>query len=376
MAPSTFLIPSVAVTPTESMTLVIPPSNLSQPEQISALACLISTMRHRFTDQKQAVEVVYNLLQLGIPELRTSAADLHSLSVVRVSPTKAEYLTWAGLLGGEEAQVNPNLPTLPGIAMEEAMAVTKEVAVYVALASIFICLGKQASEQARTSVLDNRPDALTRRFTVAEADQVLLPGRSAGPVRENLEEVYNAFANYTELRKVVVLFFLGVQQNVKYPPIYLQVMLTNFSLMRNSGMTHVEAILEMTQMEPWVLRVPKLAPCWKRFQTDLEAFQEVDPAVRPYHRLLVDQHEFLFVSSGLRPLIAVAGALKEEVEKTFQGYAYNKEAYADLVEETLALRQGYRPTHSMSVLAAMLGVQDVELPAKAPRAERRHQGPV
>lgn len=182
-----------------------------------------------------------------------------------------------------------------------------------------------------------------------------------------MEGIYNSFANYTEVRKAIILLFLGLRHSAQHLPIHLEIMMTNFSLMRGSGMTHVEAVTKLIQMHPWVMSVPELEPFFYRFARDLEAFQEVDPAVRPYHRLLVPQSEYLFVSSEIRPLIAVAGAFIEEVEKTFSGYVYNKEVYTDLIEKVKSYVPGYNPTSSMTRLADLLGVKTAPLPArKAP----------
>jgi len=358
-------IPIVTLTATESITVVQPPPSLTRDELMSALAGLISTLQVPPVDQRGTVEVVYNLLQLGIPEIRGITGGFTSLNAITVAPTKSEFLIWAGLEEEGTNHANPALPSLPGPVIPEAQAVTKEGAIFIALASLLFCIGRQATENAKASVLDNRPDALIRRFGLGEEDQVLLPGRSAGPSREALELIYNAFANYTEVRAAITVFFIALRKQGAHLPIPLEIMMTNFNLMRGSGMTHVEAIIKLIRMHPWVLRVPKLEPFFYKFAEELEKFEKLDVDIRPYHRLLVPQAEYLFLSSELRPVIAVAGAFIEDVEKTFGGYVYNRTVYQDLIDEVKAMAPGYTPSSGLTKLATLLQVADEPLPPKA-----------
>jgi len=308
------------------------------------------------------VECVYNLMLMGVPEMASVTNSFTSLKYTPISPSRTDILTW---VGAEKKQLTPQgelLPTLFSPVVDTAYSVTREEAVYIALSSILFCIGKQASESAKASVIDNRPDALLRRFQIPEEDQVILPGREAGPSREALEMVYNAFANYTEVRGAIVLFFLAVKREAHHLPIHLEILMNNFQLMRGSGMTHVEAVMRLVQSHPWTLRVPELQPYYHKFMADLEVYQGVEVDVRPYHRLLVPQSQFLFLSSELRPLIAVAGSFHEDIEKTFSGYVYNKANYMALIDKVKGYAPNYKPTTSFSRLASLLGVQEAELP--------------
>jgi len=279
-----------------------------------------------------------------------------------VSPSKEEFLHWVNLGEGSPPEGGVQLPSLPSDPREEAGAITHEGAVYIALSSLLFSIGKQATESAKSSVLDSRPDALIRRFNVREGDQILLPGRSAGPGRELMEQVYNSFANYTEIRFEIMRLFLGLKRGGHHLPIHLEIMMTNFNLMRGSGMTHVEAVIKLVRMHPWVLKVPDLEPYFHRFSDDLTKFEQIEEDIRPYHRLLVPQGEYLFLSSEIRPLIAVAGSFLEEVEKTFGGYVYNKATYQALVDRVHSYVPGYQPQKQFSVLAGLLGVKEEPLP--------------
>lgn len=348
------------------MVVVAPPSGLSAQERQAIIACLISTLKTAPTDYREAVELVYNILQLAIPGIRTLTADIRSVTIRVVNPTREEMLGWVGLdelpEGGERTQ----LPRLPGPVVPAAMAVTSTFAVYTSVASLLFSLGKQASESASAAALDKRPDALIRRFTVAEEDRILLPGREAGPVRESLEYIYNAFSVYSEIRSEVIRYLIGVQRGSLHFPISMEIILTNFALMRGAGMTHVDAVLRLAKMHPWTLKVPQLEPFWAKFAHDLVLFNQIEEDVRPYHRLLVPQSSFLFISQSLAPLVAVAGHFIEEVDKTFANYVYRKADYSDLIDLVAKMAPSYIPTHRVDTLAALLGVSDVPLPQSKP----------
>lgn len=355
-------IPTVTVEAEETIRVVIPPDTLKREEINTIIACLVSTLKVVPGTYIQAVETVYNIMQLSMPGLRHQMTDVKAVRLVAVKPTREATLEWLGL--GEEGagKDKDQLPRLAGPIVGDAKAVTLTEAVYAAVASVLFAMGRQASESASASALSNRPDALIRRFTIAEGDRLLLPGREAGPCRESLELIYNAFSVYTELRGEVVRYLIGVQRSLAHFPIHLEVILTNFHLMRNAGMTHVDAIMKLARMYPWTLKVPQLEPYWSKFVGDLRQFEQIDEDVRPYHRLLVPQSAFLFLSPDLAPLIAVAGHFIESVEKTFGGYVYRKDHYKELLDYVDQYVPGYTPTTQVSTLAALLGVSDVPLP--------------
>ncbi len=111
------------------------------------------------------------------------------------------------------------------------------------------------------------------------------------------------------------------------------------------------------------MRVPELRPYYKKFAEDLDAFKKFEKEVREYHRLLVPPSQYLFLSSELRPLIAVASDLIAEGEPTFGEYVRNKSNYANLISKVRARAPAYQSTAGASNLAALLGVKEEPLPA-------------
>lgn len=365
MSTNSYNLPTITLEAHEKFRVIQVPKDLTKDERMSVIAAAISTLHATPPDQRQLVELVYNLLILGIPEMATVTNSFTSVSYEQVSPTRMQLLVWVGLEPGTDGAASLLLPELPGEVREEAYAVTKELGVYIALSSLLFSLGKQATESSKASVLDNRPDALIRRFDLSEEDQILLPGRESGPSRKTMETIYNAFANYTEIRAAITLFFLALRRQRQHLPLHLEVMMTNFQLMRGAGMTHVDAVLKLVRMHPWVLRVPKLEPFFEKFIVDLEKFNAIEADIRPYHRLLVPQIEYLFLSSELQPIIAVAGAFIEEVEASFSGYVYNKAKYQNLINEVKSYVPNYNPSAGLTRMADLLGVRDEPLPKRA-----------
>lgn len=367
-------IPVVEIEAEEQLAVVIPHESLTREERNTIIACLISSLHTTPHEYRTAVELVYNIIQMALPGIRAQTPDIRSMQVRLVSPSRDEMLSWVGLSDTVGRARAPALPDLPGPINPAAQAVTSTPAVYIAVASLLFSIGRQASESASAAALDKRPDALIRRFTIAEEDQLLLPGREAGPARPSLELIYNAFSVYSEVRGEIVRYLIGVQRSADHFPISYEIILTNFNLMRGAGMTHVDAILRLVKMHPWTLKVPQLEPQWAQFAKDLVEFNKVDPDIRPYHRLLVGQASYLFLSPNLAPLIAVAGHFIQQVEKTFANYVYRKEHYTELIEMVDQYAPGYVPTHKVDQLAALLGVTDVDLP-KVERDSDGHTPP-
>lgn len=359
-----YSIPAVQNQSIEEIALVTPKATLAHDDAKTVLAALISTLRTKPATQIQTVETSLNLFTLALPGLRAQLGNARTVTIKAVSMSATEMRYWLDVETPPDGQPRPQEPSLIDQPDMAALAVTNTAAVYAAVASVLFAIGRQASESARTASLDKRPDALIRRFDIPEADQVLLPNRAVGPSRETLEMVYNSFANYTELRSIVISYFIGMKRSSSHYPLPTEVLMTNFHLMRGAGMTHVDAILRLAKMHPWTLKVAKLEPYWAKFVHELVKFNGVEEDVRPYHRLLVGQGDYLFISSEYRPLIAVAGDFIKDVEQTFSGYVYNAGTYTDLIAEVRSYAPHYTTTVGLANLSEMLGVPNVPLPKR------------
>jgi hypothetical protein len=225
--------------------------------------------------------------------------------------------------------------------------------------------GKQGGTGPEASAVKARPAALISRFGILDNQQAVLPGKSAGPTLKGLDRIYTAFSTYTEPRAVIVKYFLAVGKQQGHLPLHLEILMTNFRLMRGAGMTHVNAITKLMNMHPWTVRVPELTPYYTKFAEESAKFNLIPEEVRAYHRLLVPQGEFLFLTPEYRPLIAVAGAYIEDVERTFANYVYGKGDFAALIQQVKAYQPGTAAYIGPGALAIKLGIQDMTLPTKA-----------
>jgi hypothetical protein len=230
------------------------------------------------------------------------------------------------------------------------------------MASLLMAIGKQGGSGPEAAAVNARPAALISRFGLKDNQQALLPGRPAGPTAGGLDRIYTAYSTYTEPRAVLVRYFLAISAQQGHLPVHLEIMMTNFRLMRGAGMTHVGAITKFMNMHPWAVRVPELRPYFEQFATEYESFLQIPEDIRPYHRLLVPQSDFMFLTSEYRPLIAVAGAFIEEVEQTFAGYVYGKGDYSVLIHKVQAYQPGTSAYVGAGTLASKLGIQDMTLP--------------
>jgi len=360
MSAQYFTLPSVTLGSRESLTILAPDASMTEADRLTGLSILLSTVRQMNSPGLQLVGLTLSCFSFGVTEFATHLSTMTSLSVTLVSVTGENLVT----------VIEGDAHTLPGIrdiflgtAVDpDCVEVSMPEGIYAALSSLLFAVGKQAGTGPEANAVKSRPGALIRRFTIPEDQQTLMPGKALGPSQQALEKVYNAFSTYTEPRMKLVQLFLSVSTMEGHPAKHIEVLLTNFRMMRGAGMTHVGAILSLAQMHPWTLRVPELGPYYSRFVAETAKFDTIPVSVRQYHRLLVPQSEFLFLTTDYKPLIAVAGDFIKDVEATFKGYVYGEQEFAKLIARV----RSYEPSKSKFIgkgsLAAALGVPDMELP--------------
>jgi len=361
MAASFYTLPTIAPSRKDNFTIVTADPSMPDDERKALLAWLLS----RFHDQRLSglalVESVTACFTVALPEISSHMAQMKSFNV-QADIIKATHLN--DILSGKApagAWASQAYKDSPGNGL--AVAVDSVLGLYASVASILFAVGRQGGSGADANSVKARPQALINRFSVPLDQQSLLPGRDLGPTQPMIERIYNGFSTHTEARMFLIQAFLAYTAGSGHVPVHIEVLLTNFRLMRGAGMTHVNAILRLAHMHPWTVRVPELAHYYRHFCDELKKFGSIPAPVREYHRLLVPQSDFLFVSSEYQPLIAVAGSYVEEVETSFAGYVYRKEDYQSLIIKV----HSYEPSTSKFVgtsnLAADLGIPDMELPA-------------
>jgi hypothetical protein len=211
------------------------------------------------------------------------------------------------------------------------LTITNPTALNAAAAVAWNSFAKSAGESSRTSFEQARPKAMKGKYKLTDDECRLFPGEALGPEIENLEQVSLGFSMYPKLRYLIASFFISLRSTGVFLPPNVDPFMLIFDLLQNVGMTHVGAIIKFVEMHPWSLKVPELASDFTYFASDLSKMALIPSQVRPYHRLLVPQTDYLFVTSRLRPLVAVAGSFVEEVDSTFKNYVYNAAMYTDLI---------------------------------------------
>jgi len=363
---SPYTLPTVTLAARETLTVVHLPSSAPMDERTMACAGLLSCLRRVPKSDQDTVQLVLSLLATTVPEVAQVLSSATSSNIRTTSIDLTRYLDLINADGG--GRPDRQLLPVPEAASGEALLVTSVPAVFSGVALVLFAIGKQARESAPTAAAVNRPSALIRKYTLTDQEQILLPGRDLGPAVKTLERIYNAFNVYSELRALVAKSLLAINAATPHPPAHLDPLMVQLHLLRNSGMTHVGAIEKLVQAHPWVVRVPELEPYFRRFCFDLVEFEKIPKAVRQYHRLLAPPNDFLFLTSELRPLIAVAGDFVKDVEIDFKDYVYNADKFEDLIKKVRSYQPMYVPTSNLQSLAAQLGLDDIPLlpePAKA-----------
>jgi hypothetical protein len=372
MTSAYFTLPSVSIGANETATVLGGTAALDDDHRHVAMALLLSCLKGLTKADLSTTEIVFACMTLALPDLTVMSQKLSSVKRVEVLVSDSdidEFLNDEAKAKSQFARFVRRFPYDSG-----AIVITDSDGLYAALASVLMAVGKQPGSGPEAAGVKSRPKALIDRFLIAQGNDGLLPGKEFGPSTEKLELIYSALSTYTEFRMFIVQLMLAIRDSTGHPPRNIEILMTNFRLMRGAGMTHVGAILKLMNMHPWTVRVPELGPYYSKFATESGEFETVPKGVREYHRLLVPQSDYKFLTVDYKPLIAVAGHYVKEVERMFGNYVYGAADFAALISKV----QMYEPTTArfigVGVLAQRLGIQDMELPTQkaeisAPKTE-------
>lgn len=236
------------------------------------------------------------------------------------------------------------------------LTITNPLAVCASAAVAWMAYAKAAGESSRRGLEQARPKAMIGKYKLKDTESLLFPGETLGPEIENLDQVNLGFSLYPDLRKMITAFFLSLKGNSIFVSPNLDPFMMLFDLMENIGMTHVGIITRGVEMEPWLLKVPELASDLSEFASELSKMAMVDPEIRPYHRLLVPQTDYIFVGSKFRALIAVCGSFVVEVDGSYTDYVYNHQSYTDLITKVKNRKPANAEIPDVAALEAMFGV--------------------
>jgi hypothetical protein len=240
------------------------------------------------------------------------------------------------------------------------LMITSQIAIFASAAVAWMTYAKSAGESSRTALEQARPRMMKGKYSLSDDDSLLFPGESLGPAIEHLDQANLGFSLFPGIRHYITAFFISIRSSSNYLPPNADPFMLVFDMLKNVGMTHVGAIIKFVEMCPWSLKVPELAADFSIFASDLKKMSLVQSDVRPYHRLLVPQTDYLFVTSNVRPLVAVAGTFVEEVESTFKNYVYNAAQYTDLIDRVKQRAPLSSTIPDVQSLEQMFGVQAQE----------------
>jgi hypothetical protein len=355
-----YTLPTVTIPKGDSLNIYIPSDSLTGDDLLGAIALLLSSIRTGVADNLSTIETTLAVFTMAIPEMAITLSSLKTFEVttIQVGASDLESVL------DQSRETTGALADFPWLTQPSAgaLTVTTVEGVYASVASLLMAIGKQGGSGPEAAAVKARPAALISRFGIPEDQQNILPGHTYGPTLEGLDRVYTAFSTYTEPRAMIVRYFLAVSHQQGHLPLKLEILMTNFRMMRGAGMTHVDAMVKFMNMHPWTVRVPELLPYYEKLSKEMEQFVKIPADVRSYHRLLVPQGDFLFLTPEYRPLIAVAGSFVEQVEKTFANYVYGKGDYATLIQKVQSYQPGTAVYIGSGTLAAKLGLQDMTLP--------------
>lgn len=360
-----FDLPSITPSDKEDLTLFSLPSNTSAEERRAVTALAISRLAGSSSGARECVQDVLLCFCFGIADLVGHLATSTTTNTVVVALNRDDVQAIINSQPTSSTTLNTMLQQSPPL--EEALAVNSVEGVYAALASVLFAVGKQGGSGPEANSVKGRPNALVRRFGISEDDQALLPSQPCGPSAANIEAIYQSFSTFTEARMKIVQMLLSYSKKQGHVGRSIEILLNNFRMMSGAGQTHVETIIKLVHMQPWVVRVPEMNPYITKFCGELEKFQSYPLHIREYHRLLVPQSEYMFISADYKPLIAVAGSYVEDIEKTFEGYVYGKAQYDRLIQRV----RSYEPSRAKylgnTLVTRILDIPEMEPATPEPR---------
>jgi len=364
---SSFSIPTAPVLSSPVLTVYLAAPSSTEDDRIAIAAGLIASFGKRCLTPHIAVSKMLSIIFTCIPEMAKYFSDSKApMHVKRIDPTKfIELISEGHHPNGQDDEEW----AFTGVTVE-SMSVPNPQSLYAAAAVAFMTYAKPAGEGAQNAYEVARPNSLIGKYKLSETEIAHFPGGEYGPDLEALDQANAGFGLFPQFRYLITTFFISLDRSKMFAPPNVDPFRTMFALLKNVGMTHLGAITALVSSRPWTAKVPELIPYYQVFVRDLTLFRVVPGDLRPYHRLLVDQSQFLFLTSELRPLVAVAGHYYEEVERTFKDYVYNKQRYEDLIKRVVARDPDVPVNTGVADLINLLGIQDMDpKPLEAPTPE-------
>jgi len=350
-------IPAAPVFKISDVIVYLPLLTATETERLTIITYWLSSFRKPCISSEIALSKLMSILLLSIPEL----TDYLVTNRAGVAVQRIDTNNMISSLSRKEHPAGLDADDWAITSIEDdCVLVQDKMAIYSAAAVAFMTYAKQAGEGARRAYESGRPGSLIGKYKISDDDLGLFPGGDYGPDVEVLDQINSGFSIRPFTRYMVTAFFISIKRARGQTPVNLDPFKVIFDLLRYVGLTHVGAIAMLVDMHPWTLKVPELVPFFKRYARDLRKLHQIDEDLRPYHRVLVDQSDFLCITSEIRPLIAVAGSFVEEIESTFSGYVYSKDKYSGLIAKVRSMDPKATGNPDMSRLAELFQAPDMD----------------
>jgi len=362
---SSYALPSIAAPVTTNFTVfTISGIDLTPSERACVLSSYLSSLSGSFSSQEAAIALVMNLMVTALPALANELTHATSVGVVNHSIPAIQYLKQMGVEDpNSEFKPVDGFPTLPKTPSNAANANSNVRNAYAGTSMVLFSIGKEFTSDNEKGAKDNRPKALKGQFGIPDDVFTSSPGKPDGPSIAALGQIYSAFSVYTELRALIMKTFLAIYRGSSHQSVEMGLMMVSIQLLDGAQLTHVSAIQDMLEAHPWLLKVPALRPSVKEYAQELKRYSLIPQGVRGYIRLIESNQNLYFPASKMKPLVAVAVALKSDIEESMKTYAGGKNQYKELVEEVRRYQDGFRMQVGADTLSSALSMPDVELPA-------------
>jgi len=337
---------------------------LSKEEKSAVMISMMGSMRDKFGSLLECVKFMTNMFVVFMPNSTSEFTRCASIQISTESFTKRDVLIGLGLEDGVATKDLPFL--LPAQASPAALSDTDSRHAYACFSVVLYCIGKEITEVNQTAASTNRPGAVIGRHQLDGTDVAVLPGKPDGPTYDALSQVFASMSVYAEVRAVIIRIMVSVMENNTYYGPGMDMIITNFKLLKGAQMTHVGAIQDVLQSYPWLLKVDFLRSYISEYKEEIKKLAAVPAEFRPFVRLLGSGHDVLFPSTKLGPLVAVAIEFKKDVEKSLESYKGDWAKHRDLVLKVKALAPMFKMKEGVDNLAKALGLPDVALPDPGP----------
>jgi len=226
---------------------------------------------------------------------------------------------------GTPPEDNPHLTYPNSLPRADLVPISPELAqcstligVYGYCSLVLFMVGKNITNENRTSITTQRPNALIRRYKCESVRYVLDgDGRMADDCHAF---IHSGWVRSTGPRIVTVRHFAAITMQ-KSQQLTHEVIAMTFSMLEWSNAQAVYFINNLLMSCPWAARIPALQASYKMYARSVRALHTQPAWYRPYYKMAMQDSTKLFRRRDMDPLIAVAVYWARQGNQTAVRYA-------------------------------------------------------